>query len=237
MIRETRGRGQGVSGEPGDLRTPDHDVDAFPAQFLHDVLDARSPDAHTGAHRVHIAVLGHDRHLGPRPRIPGHAQDAHRAVGHLGDFAGEKRAHVVGVGARDDDLWPAALGQDLDDEGLDAVAAFVPFAGDLFFLGQKGLGAAEVDDPAGAVPTLDDAADDLALSVLVFLVDDFLLGVAHALDDHLLGGLGRDAAQILDFELEPHLVVELDVGIDLAGLFQVISESGRSTSSTTTLNW
>jgi hypothetical protein len=29
----------------------------------------------------------------------------------------------------------------------------------------------------------------------------------------------------------------LDVGIDLAGLFQVISESGRSTSSTTTLNW
>jgi len=94
----------------------------------------------------------------------------------------------------------------------------VALAGDLLFLGQERLGAAEVYDPAGPVAALDDAGNDLALAVLVFLVDDLLLGVAHALDDHLLGGLGGDAAEVLDRQLEPHLVLEGDVGVDGLGV-------------------
>ena len=43
---------------------------------------------------------------------------------------------------------------------------------------------------------LTDAVHDLADAVLVFLVLAVALGVAHLLDDHLLGRLRGDAAEI-----------------------------------------
>ena len=124
------------------------------------------------------------------------------------------------MGARHEDLRAATGRQHLDDVGLDAVAAFVALAGNLLFLGKERLGTAEVYDPAGTVASLDNAGNDLALSVLVFLVDDLLLGVAHALDEHLFGGLGGDAAEILDRQLEAHLVFKGHVGVDGPGIGQ-----------------
>ncbi len=119
--------------------------------------------------------------------------------------------------AGNDHLRTAPLAFDLDDQGLGAVAALVVLAGDLLFLGKQSLGAAQVDHPAALVAALHDAADNFAHAVLVFVVDDFLLGVAHTLDDDLLGGLGGDTAQILDLEAKAHFIVELDRGIRARG--------------------
>src|SRR6266571_2541651 len=47
-----------------------------------------------------------------------------------------------------------------------------------------------------------DAADDLALAVLVVVVDVLALRIAGALDDHLLGGLRGDAPERLAVRLE-----------------------------------
>jgi hypothetical protein len=64
----------------------------------------------------------------------------------------------------------------------------------------------------------DDAVDDLALPILVLVVDDLTLGAAHLLDDHLLGGLRRDASEAARVELHAHLVVELNLRVELARL-------------------
>ena len=159
-------------------------------------------------------------HLGAGTGIAGHAHDLHNAVVHFRHFAAEQGGHVVAVRAGDDHLRAASLLAHFDDQGLHAVAALVMFARDLLLTGQNGLGAAQVDHPAALVAALDDAGDDFAHAVLVFLVNDFLLGVAHALDDDLLGGLGRDASQVLHLDPEAHFVVQLYGGIMLAGVGQ-----------------
>ena len=86
-------------------------------------------------------------------------------------------AHVVDVGAH-----PLARPEALARQQL--VAA------------QHRLGPAEIDDDVAELDPLDEAVDDLALAVLELLELALALGVAHLLDDDLLGGLRGDAAEI-----------------------------------------
>ena len=58
------------------------------------------------------------------------------------------------------------------------------------------FGAAEIDHHRAEFGALDDAVDDLADAVLVFLVLALAFGVAHLLHDHLFGGLRGDAREI-----------------------------------------
>ncbi len=100
------------------------------------------------------------------------------------------------IGARQDDLRAAGLAVDVLDVGDDAVAGAVRLARRLLAERQDALGLAEVDDDVVALlEAANDAADELALAVLVLVEDEVALGVAHALEEDLLGGLGRDAAE------------------------------------------
>jgi hypothetical protein len=67
------------------------------------------------------------------------------------------------------------------------------------------------DDVVAALEAAHDAGDELALAVLELVEDDVALGVAHALDDHLLGGLRRDAAEALAVLLHLEHVAEVAV--------------------------
>jgi len=53
-----------------------------------------------------------------------------------------------------------------------------------------------MNDHIAVFDALDHAVHDLADTVLEFVVLAFALGVAHLLEDHLLGGLRGDAAEI-----------------------------------------
>ena len=214
------GRGQRVARVRGNVLAPDHNIDALAVQFLNDILNARAANAHAGAHRVHIAVAGEHGHLGPAARVAGNAHNLDNAVVHFGHFALEQGGHIIAVAARDNDLRPAPFLAHVNEQGFHPVAALEVLTGNLLFFGQKGLGAAEVDDPAGLVAALDDAGHDFAHAVLVFFVNNFLLGVAHSLDDDLLGRLGGNAPQILNFQAKAHFVVKLHGRIVLPGLFQ-----------------
>ena len=50
-----------------------------------------------------------------------------------------------------------------------------------------------------------------------FVKDHAALGLADALDDDLLGGLGGDTAEVLGFDLFVDQIAELHVGIDAPG--------------------
>ena len=103
---------------------------------------------------------------------------------------------------------------DVDDVGADAVALAIALARDLLLLGQDRVGAAEVDDDVLLLEALHDAGGELALAVLELVEDDVALGVAHALDDVLLGRLRGDAAELLGRQLREQLVADLGFGID-----------------------
>ena len=100
------------------------------------------------------------------------------------------------MGARQEDLRAALLAAHVVDIGADAVAGPEHLARDHLVAADDRLAAAEIDDDIAIFDALDDAVDDLADAVLVFLILAVALGLAHFLDDHLLGRLRGDAAEI-----------------------------------------
>ncbi len=97
---------------------------------------------------------------------------------------------------RQEDLRPAGFAAHVVDIGADAIAGAEAFARDHFITAHDAFGAAQIDHNRAELDALDDAVDHLADAVLVFLELALALGVAHLLHDHLLGGLGGDAAEI-----------------------------------------
>ena len=78
----------------------------------------------------------------------------------------------------------------------------------LFLARQLRLDAAQLHDDVAVLEPLDDAVDDLADALAVLRVDVLALGLAHLLEDHLLGGLRGDASEIFG---RPR---ELDLHVD-----------------------
>src|SRR5882724_672736 len=90
--------------------------------------------------------------------------------------------------------------------------------------GQQRLGAAEIDDDVAALEPTHDARDELALAVLVLVEDVLALGLAHALQDDLLGRLRGDAAEALPRAVELEQLSVLRVLLLGLGLILLVVE-------------
>ena len=170
---------------------------------------------------IDVGVARGDGDLGARARLAGGRDDRHDALVDLGHLLLEQLGQHLHRGAREHDLRPLADAVDVLHVGADAVARAVGLARRLLLRREHGLGAAEVDDDRALLEAPHDAVHDLALAVLVLLVDDVALGVADALDDHLLRRLGEDAPEAARVELDADLVADLGLGVVLVRLAQV----------------
>src|SRR6185295_15035296 len=187
---------QRVDDEGREVLRPGDDIDLLALQLLHHGLDAAALHSDAGADRVDRAVVADHADLGAATRIAGRGLDLDDAVVNLGHFLGEQLLHEVGMGARQEDLRAAALAPHRHDQRADAVADADHFARDLLVAADDAFGAAEVDDDVAELDPLDHAGDDLGGAILEFLVLALALGVADLLEDHLLGGLGGDSAEL-----------------------------------------
>ena len=122
--------------------------------------------------------------------------------------------------AGEENLRAALLAADVVDIGADAVAIAVHFARDQLVAADDGFTAAEVDDDVAIFDALDGAVDDLADTIDVFVIHALALGIAHLLDDHLLGRLGSDAAELDGRQWLADEVADLGIGIALYGIGQ-----------------
>ena len=86
-----------------------------------------------------------------------------------------------------------------------------------FLVGEDGFGGAEFDHDVAALGATDGAGDDVADLVLVLLEDLVLLDLAETLVEQLLGGLGGDAAEVLDLDRLADFLADLDVRLDEGG--------------------
>ena len=80
-------------------------------------------------------------------------------------------------------------------------------ARDLLAPGQDGLGGSERDSGGGALKSAHHTRHHLADLLLKLIVDRIPLRFADLLDDHLLGGLGADAAGKL-LSVDRHAVTQ-----------------------------
>jgi hypothetical protein len=191
------GRGlERVDDEGRGVLAPGDDVDLLALQFLHHRLDAAALHADAGADRVDAGIAADHADLGAAARIAGGGLDLDDAVVDFGHFLREQLLHEFGVRAAEEDLRAAVLAFHLEDQRAHALAHAGGFARDLLVAADHALGAAEIDDDMAEFDRLDHAGDDFAGAVLEFLVLALALGIADLLEDHLLGRLRIDAAQI-----------------------------------------
>src|SRR5262249_46170857 len=96
--------------------------------------------------------------------------------------------------ARQENLRAARLTPHIVNVGADTVAVAEQFTRQQFVAPNDRLAAAEIGDDVAVFHPLDDAVDDITDPILELLVLAVALGLAHLLNDHLLGRLGRDAS-------------------------------------------
>src|SRR5690606_613111 len=191
------GRRHRVDHELGRVVRPQHDVDALAVQFVGYRLHARTAHADAGADRVGAVVVCEHGDLGAVARIARAGLDVDQALPDLRHLELEQFHHEFGRGAADEQLRATHLAAHVVQVAPDAVAGADDVARDRLVLRDERLGvAAQVDVDVAALDALDDAGDQLADAVLPLVDDLRALGLAHALHDHLLGGLRRDAAEV-----------------------------------------
>ena len=96
----------------------------------------------------------------------------------------------------DHDLWALRSLANLDDVRLHAAAWLGALERHLLGLRQQRLDPTEVEQGVAAVGLLNDAGDDVAFTVRVFLELAIALGLTDALVHHLTEGLGGDTAKL-----------------------------------------
>jgi hypothetical protein len=109
------------------------------------------------------------------------------------------------------------------------VALAVALLADLLAQREDRLGLAQADEDVAAVDLLDLARHQRAHLVLEVLEDLLALGVAHLLQQHLLGGGNGGAAEVLDGDFHLEVVAGGGFLVVLAGLVQqhVVLVDGR----------
>src|SRR6185437_13828380 len=174
-----------------------------------------------GADRIDAAVVRDDRDLRAAAGIARHRLDLDDAIINFRHFLSEELRHELRVGTREEDLRPAHFLAHIVDIGAHALALAEALARQQFVAAQDGLGAAEVDDDVAEFDTLDEAIDDLADPILELVVLALALGIAHALHDHLLRGLRRDAAEIDRRQRIGEEIADFGLRIEMLGYFEL----------------
>ena len=188
-------RAQRVRRKCGDIVAELDDVNLLAAQFPDDGLNAHAFHPHASAHAVHVRVLRKYGGLGPLAGLPRNGPDHHRAVVDFRHFHFEQFLHQQRIGAREDHLRPARRAVHGRDGGPNAVSDLVAFEPRLLLARHAGLGASEVQNHVGAFRPLNRAVYNLSDALAVFGVNRIALRLADFLENHLLRGLRRDAAQ------------------------------------------
>src|SRR5690606_32327299 len=205
------GRRHGVDHELRRVVRPQHDVDALAVELVGHRLHARTAHADAGTDRIGAGVVGDHGDLGAVARITRAGLDLDQALADFRHFELEQFDHELRRRTADEELRSARLGAHVVPVAADAVAGAHDVARDPLVPGDAGCGlATEAAGDVAALDALDHAGDQVAHAILPRIHDLLALGLAHALHAHLLGGLGRDAAEVDVLDLLFDVVADLD---------------------------
>src|ERR1700722_9610274 len=171
------------------------DVDLLAAQLANDGLHAHALHAYASAHAVHVAIPAHDGDFGALTGFARAAFDDHRVVVDLRNFLLEQPHHEFGRSTGHNHSRVLARLVHTADHATAAIAHTEIFQLALFFFEQTRFGLAQVDHQVLALDALHRAIDQFTHASGVFRKDGLAFGLAHFLQNHLLGGLRGDATQ------------------------------------------
>src|SRR2546422_485932 len=214
LVDDDRGHLGGREGADHELRRigrPQHDVYALAGELLRHGLHARAAHADAGADRIDALVVGEDRDLRPYAGVARRGLDLEQAFLDLRHLELEQLHDELRRGARQDQLRAARLAVDLHHPGAHPVADPEVLLRDHVLARQQRLEPAGLDDGAAALHALHRAGDQLVATRQEVVQDLLALGVADALQDHLLRSLRADAAELDRLERLLDEVLQLDI--------------------------
>ncbi len=171
-------------------------------------MDATAFGADAGPDRVHVPVARGDCNLAPPSGLPRNRFDLDDTLIDLGHLKFKQPLEKPRVRARHDDLGAAGALTHLDHIRFDAFALPIALPRDLLCGRQHGFDTAQVKVDILALDALHCPSDDVAFSVPKLFVDEVPFGLSQPLDDHLFGGLGRDAPKVARGDLDFHHVAD-----------------------------
>ena len=117
-------------------------------------------------------------------------------------------------------LGIAARALHLQHIHLDMVVYAIFLAGHELAAFHDALGKAQLHIHGLGLHALHDGGEDFVFLFCIFVIDLAALGLADALHDHLLGGLGGHAAKILGCYVDFNDIAQLEIGAHGAGFGQ-----------------
>ena len=115
--------------------------------------------------------------------------------------------------AREDHQGSLAAFPDLHDDGFYSFVHPVALAGQLFLQRQDSLHPAQVDNDIALLETADRSGDDILNAIKIIAIDELPLRLPDPLDDHLLGRLSCNPAELLWGNLHFNKITDLAAGI------------------------
>ena len=217
--RDLRGA-QRVRREDHGIVAKFDNVDLLAAQLTNDRLHAHALHAHAGADAVDVTVAARYGDLSALAGFARAALDDHGVVVDLGNFLFEQAHDQLWRGARNNHAGVFAGLVDALDNRRDAVAHAEAFKLRLFFFEQTRFGLAHADNQIRTFDALHFAAHQFADTPGVFRKHVVALGFADFLQDHLLGGLRRNAAQRVGRLGKTNFRIDFRVGANLLRVFE-----------------
>ena len=211
-------RAQRVGDERDRVLGPFHDVDLLAAELADDRLHARTFHADARTDRIDVALAGEHGHLGAVARLADGASNHHGAVVDLGHFLLEQLDEQRRIGTREHDLRTLRAAVHALDDRADAIVRVVALGARLLLPRDDRFVASHLDDDIAVLEALDRGVDDFAHALAELGVDVFAFGLAHLLEDDLLGRLRRDPSEHFGRLREFHLVAELDAVGDVVAI-------------------
>ncbi len=137
------------------------------------------------------------------------------------------------MGPAQDDLDPLPDLAHVQDDRADPLVGMIALPGDLLAPGQDRVGLAEVDDDRPPLEPLHRPGHQVAALILELVVEAVPLRLADLLDDHLLGRLGGDPAEL--GKVDPGAVLgrhdvaclAVDADLDVGRLLRVVLAGRR----------
>ena len=129
-------------------------------------------------------------------------------------FQTEKFNQQAGMSPGENNLRSLGRHANIGDIGTYPVALAVIFARDLFTMRQQCFGTTEVDNQVATLITTNNAVNQLANTVLEFVIYTLTLSLAHFLNDYLFGGLCCNSAKTTCIHLHTEGVTNLDIRIN-----------------------
>ena len=158
-------------------------------------MHAHAFHAHARAHRIHVLVAAHHRHLRALARFPRRIADLHRAVVNLRYFHFEQPLHQTRVRARHNHLRPLRRSIHCFNHHPQPLADVVGLQLRLLALWQPRFRPAHVHDQVRTLGALHNHGHQLPDAPVVLIENGVAFRLADFLQNHLLSRLRRNTSQ------------------------------------------